>query len=45
MWHMVETAIEWIVLVIGVLICGTMIGLMGNIGIMWYLFEYLNVSI
>ena len=45
MWYyMVETA-KWIVLCFMILLCGTIIGLMGNIGIMYYLLEYLNVSI
>ena len=37
--------VEWIVLIVIVLVSGLMIGLIGNIGIMYYLLEYLNVSI
>ena len=45
MWYYVEEIAKWIVLVMMILLCGIMIGLIGNIGIMWYLLEYLNIPI
>jgi hypothetical protein len=33
------------ILVLSILICGFGIGFIGSMGIMYYLFEYLNVSI
>jgi hypothetical protein len=42
---MIRKIVKGIVLVIGVMTCGFGIGLIGSMGIMYYLFEYLNVSI
>ena len=42
---MIWKIVKWITLVIGVLISGIFIGIIGNMGIMYYLLEYLNVSI
>lgn len=42
---MIWKIVRWIVLVMGILICGISIGIIGNIGITYYLLEFLNVSI
>jgi len=42
---MIWKIVKWTTLVIGVLISGILIGLIGNMGIAYYLLEFLNVSI
>jgi len=42
---MIWKIVKWTTLVMGILICGIIIGLIGNMGIAYYLLEFLNVSI